>query len=126
MKKIISTKNAPEAIGPYSQAVQSNGFLFLSGQLPIDPESGEFPEGGIMQQTKQSFENIKAILSKVGLSLDDAIKATVYLSNIADFEAMNRVYTQFFSSDCPARSAFQVANLPKSALVEIEVIASAN
>jgi 2-iminobutanoate/2-iminopropanoate deaminase len=124
MKTIISTNQAPKAIGPYSQAVLANGFLFLSGQLPINPETGNFPDGGIKEQATQSLENVKAILSEAKLSLNDVVKTTVFLSNIEDFAAMNEVYSQYFMSDCPARSAFQVANLPKSALVEIEVIAA--
>jgi 2-iminobutanoate/2-iminopropanoate deaminase len=124
MKTIISTNQAPKAIGPYSQAVLANGFLFLSGQLPINPETGNFPDGGIKEQATQSLENVKAILNEAKLSLNDVVKTTVFLSNIEDFAAMNEVYSQYFMSDCPARSAFQVANLPKSALVEIEVIAA--
>jgi 2-iminobutanoate/2-iminopropanoate deaminase len=124
MKTIISTNQAPKAIGPYSQAVLANGFLFISGQLPINPETGNFPDGGIKEQASQSLENVKAILSEAKLSLNDVVKTTVFLSNIEDFAAMNEVYSQYFMSDCPARSAFQVANLPKSAFVEIEVIAA--
>lgn len=124
MKKIIASKNAPKAIGPYSQAVEANGFLFISGQLPINPETGEFPLGGIGEQTKQSFANIKAILNEAGLTIDNIVKTTVLLSDINDFTAMNEVYTSQFGDAYPARSAFAVKDLPKGALVEIEVIAA--
>ena len=124
MKKIIVSKNAPAAIGPYSQAVEANGFLFISGQLPINPRTGAFPEGGIKEQTKQSFLNIKAILTEAGLTMDNVVKTTVLLADISDFAAMNEVYTEQFQNTYPARSAFAVKDLPKGALVEIEVIAA--
>lgn len=124
MKKIIATTNAPSAIGPYSQAVAANGFLFVSGQIPIDPATGEFVPGGIQEQTRRSLENGKAILTEAGLTLDNVIKTTVFLSDIQNFAAMNEIYAQYFAADCPARSAVQVANLPKGALVEIEMIAA--
>ena len=124
MKKVIATTNAPAAIGPYSQAVAANGFLFVSGQIPIDPATGEFVPGGIQEQTRRSLENGKAILTEAGLTLDNVIKTTVFLSDIQNFAAMNEIYAQYFSADCPARSAVQVANLPKGALVEIEMIAA--
>lgn len=123
MKKIIETKNAPAAIGPYSQAVEAKGFVFVSGQLPINPATGEMPDN-IADQSKQSLENLKAILNHAGCYLDDVVKTTVYLANIADFGAMNDVYKNYFETDCPARAAFAVKNLPKGALVEIECIAT--
>lgn len=124
MKKIIATTNAPAAIGPYSQAVEINGLIFLSGQLPVDPATGEFPAGGIKEQTEQSFKNIKAILTEAGLTTDNIVKTTVLLANIADFASMNEVYADQFGATFPARSAFAVKDLPKGALVEIEVIAA--
>lgn len=124
MKKIISTNNAPAAIGPYSQAIEVNGMVFLSGQLPIDPATGDFPEGGAKEQTEQCFKNIKAILAEAGLTTDNIVKTTVLLNDIAHFGAMNEVYTTQFSGTFPARSAFAVKDLPKGALVEIEVIAA--
>ncbi|MDA3867082.1 MAG: RidA family protein [Salinivirgaceae bacterium] len=123
MKKIIATDQAPAAIGPYSQATEANGIIFISGQLPINPESGQM-SGNIREQTKQSLENTKAILKEAGLTLKDVVKATVLLKNISDFGAMNEVYAQFFENEPPARAAYEVANLPKDALVEIETIAS--
>ncbi len=123
-KTILNSANAPAAIGPYSQGVSATGTItFVSGQLPIDPATGAFAGETIQEQTRQSLENIKAILEAGGLGLDDVIKTTVYLSDIADFAPMNEVYAQYFTADCPARAAFQVAALPKNALVEIEAIA---
>lgn len=122
--KAIVTNNAPAAIGPYSQAIEANGFVYVSGQLPINPSTGGFVEGGIKEQTRQSLLNAKAILNEAGLDLCNVVKTTVLLSDIADFQAMNEVYAEMFSSPFPARSAFAVRALPKSALVEIEVIAS--
>lgn len=122
MKKAISTNSAPQAIGPYSQAVEANGMVFLSGQLPIDPKTGEMPEG-IEAQTRQSFENIKAILSEAGCTTDNIVKTTVFLADMSLFGAMNEVYARQFTGTFPARSAFAVKELPKQALVEIEVIA---
>jgi len=124
MKKIIASNNAPAAIGPYSQAIEANGMLFVSGQLPIDPITGEFPEGGIKEQTQQSFKNIKAILAEAGLTTDNIVKTTVLLADIVDFAGMNEVYSTQFDGTFPARSAFAVKTLPKNALVEIEVIAA--
>jgi len=121
--KVISTKNAPAAIGPYSQAIEANGFVYASGQLPIDPATGAFPEGGIKEQTRQSLLNAQAILREAGLDLSDVVKTTVLLNDIADFGAMNEIYSEFFSQPYPARSAFAVKALPKGALVEIECIA---
>lgn len=123
--KPISTSNAPAAIGPYSQAVDSGaGLVFLSGQLPIDPATGAFPEGGIQAQTRQSLRNVQAILAAAGLSLAHVVITTVFLSDMADFAAMNEVYATFFAEPFPARSAVAVKALPKGALVEIECIAA--
>lgn len=127
MKTIINTDNAPAAIGPYSQAVCSaSGLIFVSGQLPIDPGTGEFAGPDIESQTRQSLENIKNILEAAGLSMDNVLKTTVLLQHISDFSAMNEVYSSYFTGDCPARAAFEVAALPKGALVEIEAVASKN
>jgi len=122
MKKIISTDKAPKAIGPYSQAVYFNGTLYVSGQLPINPESGEMPNG-IVAQTKQALENVKAILEEAKFSLNDVVKSTVLLNDINDFAAMNEVYAEYYTSKHPARATYEVANLPLGALVEIETIA---
>ena len=122
--KAIATKNAPAAIGPYSQAIEANGFVYASGQLPIDPATGAFPEGGIKEQTRQSLLNAQAILREAGLELANVVKTTVLLADIADFGAMNEVYGEFFAQPYPARSAFAVRDLPKGALVEIECIAA--
>ncbi|WP_196599547.1 RidA family protein [Pectinatus frisingensis] len=123
-KTILTTNKAPGAIGPYSQGVKANGFIFISGQLPIDPITGKFAGNTIIEQTKQSLLNISHILESAGMALDDVVKTTVLLKDISDFAAMNEVYARFFKKDCPARSAFQVVALPKDALVEIEVIAA--
>lgn len=123
MKKIIATTNAPAAIGPYSQAVEANGFVYVSGQIPIDPTTGEFVSGGIKEQTEQSFRNIKAILAESGLAMANIVKTTVLLADMVDFAAMNEVYATQFNGNFPARSAFAAKGLPKGALVEIEVIA---
>ena len=121
----INTEKAPAAIGPYSQAIDSGaGLVFVSGQLPIDPETGLFPEGGVKEQTRQSLTNAKAILETAGLGLDKVVKTTVFLAEMGDFAAMNEVYSQFFSAPFPARSAVAVKTLPKGALVEIECIAA--
>lgn len=126
MKKIIATDAAPAAIGPYSQGVSANGLLITSGQLPVDPATGEFAPGGITEQTRQSLANVKAVLEAGGSGLDNVIKTTVFLSDMNNFAAMNDVYKEFFgSSNYPSRSAVQVARLPKDALVEIEAIALA-
>ena len=121
--KEIATKHAPAAIGPYSQAIEANGFVYLSGQLPIDPATGQFPEGGIKEQTRQSLLNAQAILKEAGLSLSHVVKTTVLLSDIANFGPMNEVYAEMFGAPFPARSAFAVRDLPKGALVEIECVA---
>jgi 2-iminobutanoate/2-iminopropanoate deaminase len=122
--KAISTDKAPAAIGPYSQAIEANGFVYASGQLPIDPATGAFPEGGIKEQTRQSLLNAQAILQEAGLDLKNVVKTTVLLSDIANFGPMNEVYAEMFSAPFPARSAFAVKDLPKGALVEIECIAA--
>lgn len=122
--KAISTNNAPAAIGPYSQAIEVNGFVYASGQLPIDPATGAFPEGGIKEQTAQSIKNAQMILEAAGTDLKHVVKTTVYLANMSDFAAMNEVYSQFFSEPFPARSAVAVKDLPKGALVEVEVVAT--
>lgn len=122
--KTISTTAAPAAIGPYSQAVEANGFVFASGQLPIDPTTGQFPEGGVKEQTRQSLLNAQAILREAGLELKNVVKTTVFLASMDDFAAMNEVYSSFFSEPFPARSAVAVKTLPKGALVEIECIAA--
>lgn len=124
MKVIVSTDKAPAAIGPYAQAVKTNGLVITSGQLPIDPATGAFPEG-IQAQTRQSLTNVKAILEEAGLTMDAVLKSTVFLSDMNNFGAMNEVYATFFTEGSfPARSAVEVARLPKDALVEIEVIAA--
>lgn len=124
MKTIISTANAPAAIGPYSQATEANGMIFISGQLPLIPETGVFPEGGIAEQTEQSLKNVGAILAAAGCGYENVVKTTVFLQNMDDFAAMNEVYARFFTENCPARAAVEVAKLPKGALVEIEAIAA--
>lgn len=124
MKRIINTTNAPAAIGPYSQAVEVNGTLYISGQLPIDPATGKIDATGIAKQTEQVFANIGAILKAAGYTFADVVKSTVFLSQIEDFAGMNEVYKQFYQSECPARSAFAVKSLPLGALVEIETIAA--
>lgn len=121
--KTIHTNNAPAAIGPYRQAIEVNGFIFASGQIPIDPSTGNFVEGGIKEQTKQAITNAKNILKEAGTDLAHVVKTTVYLANMADFAAMNEVYATFFQQPFPARSAVAVKDLPKGALVEVEVLA---
>lgn len=123
MKKIISTVNAPKAVGPYSQAVWANDLLFISGQIPINPETGKFVSEDIKEQTKQVFKNLRAILNEAGLGYENIVKATVYLADMNDFAAMNEIYASFFQKDFPARAAFQVVRLPLGAKVEIEAIA---
>lgn len=122
--KVIATQTAPAAIGPYSQAIEVNGFVYASGQIPIDPATGAFVEGGIKEQTRQSLKNAQAILREAGTDLSHVVKTTVFLSDIANFAPMNEVYAEFFSEPYPARSAVAVRDLPKGALVEIEVIAA--
>ena len=123
MKKQINTAAAPAAIGPYSQAIEANGMVFVSGQLPIDPATGAFAEGGIKELTRQSLTNMKAILAEAGLTMANVVKTTVFLADMADFAEMNEVYASFFEGVCPARSAVAVKTLPKEARVEIECIA---
>ena len=123
MKRIISTTAAPGAIGPYSQAVEANGTLYISGQVPIDPATGKLVEGGITEQTTQALKNIRAILTAAGYTLDDVVKSTCLLSDMSDFKAMNEVYARFYTADQPARAAFAVKGLPLGALIEIETVA---
>jgi 2-iminobutanoate/2-iminopropanoate deaminase len=123
MKQLISTNSAPTAIGPYSQAVEINGNIFLSGMLPIDSVTGDFVPGGITEQTEQIFVNIKAVLSAAGVSIDNVVKTTVFLEDMSLFTDMNQVYAKQFTEPFPARSTVAVKGLPKNALVEIEVIA---
>lgn len=123
MKKVVFTDGAPKAIGPYSQAIKANGFLFISGQLPIDPKTGTFPAGSIEEQTRQSLENLKTILAAAGASFDSVVKTTVFMQDMKQFTAMNAVYAEYFAKDCPARACFEVARLPQDALVEIELVA---
>lgn len=124
MKQAISTPNAPAAIGPYSQAIEANGIVFVSGQLPINPATGQFAEGGIGELTRQSLTNIRNILAEAGLTMDNVVKTSVFLADMADFAGMNAVYAEFFPGTAPARSAVAVKTLPKDARVEIECIAA--
>ena len=121
--KAISTKKAPAAIGPYSQAIRVGNLVYTSGQIPIDPATGAFVEGGIKEQTRQSLTNVRAILAEAGLAMSDVVKTTVFMADMNDFAEMNAVYAEFFAEPYPARSAVAVKTLPKGALVEIEVIA---
>ena len=123
MKKVISTKNAPGAIGPYSQAIEVNGMLFISGQIPINPETGNIVEGGIIEQTEQVMKNLNGILTEAGYTFDNVVKSTCLLSDMSNFAAMNEVYGRCFEQNPPARAAFAVKTLPKEVLVEIEMIA---
>lgn len=122
MKKIIATENAPQAIGPYSQAFACGNFLFTSGQLGLDPKTGNFVEGGVTEQTEQVIRNLKAVLEKAGFSLENVVKTTCFLADMNDFAAMNEVYRKHFTGDYPARSAVAIKTLPKNGLVEIEAI----
>jgi len=124
MKKIISTPHAPKAIGPYSQAVETNGTLFISGQIPIDPATGKFVEGGITEQTEQVMKNIGAILKAAGFNYEDVVKSTCLLNHMDNFAAMNLVYGKYYPENPPARAAYAVVKLPLGALVEIETVAS--
>ena len=121
--KMISTKKAPAAIGPYSQAIQVGNLVYTSGQIPIDPATGAFVEGDIKEQTRQSLTNVKSILEEVGLTMNNVVKTTVFMADMGDFADMNSVYAEFFTEPYPARSAVAVKTLPKGSLVEIEVIA---
>ena len=123
MKKIIMTAHAPKAIGPYSQAVVLNGFAFLSGQIPLDPSSGQLVEGDVAAQTERVLENIKAVLEASGSSLDRVVKTTVYLKSMGDFPKMNEVYARYFPSNPPARATVEAARLPRDVQVEIDAIA---
>jgi 2-iminobutanoate/2-iminopropanoate deaminase len=125
VKQTIKTEHAPGAIGPYSQAVKAVGFIFLSGQIPIDPRTGEFVAGGIAEQTEQVLKNLSAVLEAAGASLADVVKTTVFLADMNDFAAMNEVYSRFFQESPPARSTVEAARLPRDARVEIDVIALA-
>ena len=123
MKTVIATTAAPGAIGPYSQAIEAGGFVFVSGQLPLDPATGAFVPGGVEEQAEQSLRNLKAVLAGAGCTLGDVVKTTVFLSDMDNFAAMNEVYAEFFSMPFPARSAVAVKTLPKNALVEVECTA---
>jgi 2-iminobutanoate/2-iminopropanoate deaminase len=123
MKEMINTSNAPGAIGPYSQAIKAGDFIYVSGQIPIDPGTGEFAGNDITTQSEQSLKNVQAILKEAGCTMDQVVKSTVLLDDMKDFAAMNEVYGKFFSQPYPARAAFAVKTLPKNALVEIEVVA---
>lgn len=125
-RQAIRTDAAPKAIGPYEQAIRIDGFVFTAGQIPIDPTSGNLVAGGIAEQTRQVLENLKAVLEAAGSSIDRVVKATVFLKNMADFAAMNDVYAEYFAGAKPARSTVAVAELPKGALVEIDLIALAS
>lgn len=124
MKMIINTEKAPKAIGPYSQAVEINSTLYISGQIPIDPSSGEVVKGGIAEQTEQVMKNIGNILSAAGYSFNDVVKSTCMLTDLSNFKTMNEIYSQYYPKDCPARSTFQVSALPLGVLIEIETIAA--
>lgn len=123
MKKVISTSNAPAAIGPYSQAIEVNGFVYASGQVPFIPATGEIPEG-IEAQAKQALTNVKSIMEAAGLTMDNIVKTTVFIKDMNDFAKVNEVYATFFTGDFPARSCVEVARLPKDVLIEVEVIAA--
>lgn len=122
MKKVISTTNAPAAIGPYSQAIEANGFVFASGQIPVNPETGEIPEG-IEAQAEQVMKNVKNLLEAAGTSVDQVVKTSVFIKNMNDFATINGIYAKYFAKDCPARSCVEVARLPKDVLLEMEAIA---
>lgn len=124
MKRVIYTENAPKAIGPYSQAIEKNGFLYISGQVPIDPSTGMIIEGGIKEQTDRVMKNVGAILKAAGYEFSDVLKCTCLLSDMVNFGAMNEVYGQYFTENPPARAAYGVVKLPLGALIEIEVIAA--
>ncbi len=123
MKKVINTKNAPAAIGPYSQAIEANGTLYISGQIPIDPTTGKLPEGGIVEQTEQVMKNIEAILTEAGYTFQDVVKSTCLIDDMDNFAAMNEVYGKYYTENPPARVAYQVAKLPLGVMVEIDTIA---
>ena len=123
VREIIRTESAPQAIGPYSQAIRAGGFVFASGQIPLDPKTGEFVAGGISEQTEQVLRNLSAVLEAAGTSLDRVVKTTVFLADMNDFAAMNEVYGRYFKGDAPARSTVEAAGLPRGARVEIDAIA---
>jgi 2-iminobutanoate/2-iminopropanoate deaminase len=123
MKKVIFTENAPKAVGPYSQAIEKNGMLFISGQIPINPQTGQIVEGGIKEQTRQVMENIGAILEIAGYTFDEVVKSTCLLNNMDNFAAMNEVYASYYKTNPPARAAYGVVRLPLGSLIEIETIA---
>lgn len=123
MKQVLFTKNAPAAVGPYSQAIDVGDFVFLSGQIPIDPATGNIVEGGVAAQTRQIFSNISAVLESAGLTLQDVIKTMVYVTDLGEFATLNSIYGEYFPENPPARSCVEVSALPKGAQVEIEVIA---
>ena len=125
MRQVIATPNAPRAIGPYSQAIEANGFIFVSGQIPLDPATQQIVEGGVAEQTERVLNNLEAILKAAGSGLDKVVRTGVYLKNMGEFAAMNDVYERFFPQSAPARSTVEVARLPKDVLVEIDVIALA-
>ena len=122
MKKVISTDKAPAAIGPYSQAIEANGFVFASGQIPVNPATGEIPEG-VEAQTRQSLENVVNLLAAAGVKPEDVVKTTVFIKDMNDCAKVNAIYAEYFKSECPARACVEVARLPKDALVEVEAIA---
>ena len=123
IRETVQTDNAPKAIGPYAQAIKANGFIYTAGQIPIDPKTGNFVEGGITAQTRQVLENLNAVLEAAGSSLDRVIKTTVFLKNMAEFAAMNEVYGEYLGMVKPARSTVAVAELPRGALIEIDLVA---
>jgi 2-iminobutanoate/2-iminopropanoate deaminase len=125
VKQIVTTEKAPQAIGPYSQAVRAGGFVFVSGQIPLDPRTGEFVAGGIAEQTEQVLRNLSAVLEAAGTSLDRVVKTTVFIADMNDFVAMNKVYERYFSGAAPARATVEAARLPRDARVEIDAIAEA-
>ncbi|PSH03577.1 MAG: reactive intermediate/imine deaminase [Acidobacteria bacterium] len=125
MRKIISTPDAPEAIGPYSQAIQANGFVFISGQIPVNPKTKQIVEGGVAEQAEQVIKNLDAVLKAAGSGLDQVVRTTVYLKDMAEFAVMNAVYERFFPQNAPARSTFEVVRLPKDVRIEIDAIAVA-
>ncbi|MGC7872660.1 RidA family protein [Desulfosporosinus sp. SYSU MS00001] len=123
MNEAIKTEKAPKAVGAYSQAIKAGGYLYTSGQIPIDPKTGVFVEGGVEAQTKQVMENLKQVIQEAGLDFDDVVKTTIFILDMGDFAAVNKVYEQYFKKTLPARSCVGVASLPKGALVEIELVA---
>ncbi len=125
MREVIATPNAPQAIGPYSQAIRANGFVFVSGQIPLDPATGQIVEGGVAEQTERVLANLEAILKAAGSALDQVVRTTVYLKDMGEFVAMNEVYARFFPREAPARATVEVARLPKDVRVEIDAIALA-